>query len=175
MKTKMDEFKKAKLIYTIELGVFAVAFLVVAILQFTRVIKLGENHLHIINWISIFAAPLGILDFIWFFFSPVRRRKNSMLDKLLILPLAIYIITFDIICFINYEPAPLDLAQIMIPCALTYVCLVYTTEAIYHWFKPVPMLYEVVEEDKNKENPQEVINTQVEEINQEDNNTNKED
>lgn len=164
MEKKMDELKKAKLIYTIELGIFAVAFLVVAILQFVKVIKLGENHLHIINWISIFAAPLGILDFIWFLSSPVRRKKNSFLDKVLILPLAIYIIVFDIICFINYEPAPVDLAQIMIPCALTYVTLVYTVEAIYHWFKPVPLLYEALEEHKNKENPQEVIDTQVEEV-----------
>ena len=169
METKMDELKKAKLIYTIELGIFAAAFLVVAILQLTHIINFGETHLRIINWITIFGAPLGILDFIWFINSPVRRKKNSFLDKVLILPLAIYILTFDIICFVNYSNPQLELAQIMIPCALIYVTVIYTIEAIYHWYKPVPMLYEAIEEDKNKENPQEVIDTQVEETNQEDN------
>ena len=169
MEKKMDELTKAKLIYTIELGVFAIAFLVVAILQYVHVIKFGENHLRIINWISIFAASLGILDFLWFINSPVRKKKNSFLDKILILPLAIYILVFDIICFVNYDNPQLELAQIMIPVALTYVTVIYTIEAIYHWFKPVPMLYEALEEEKNKENPQEeVIDTQVEEVNEED-------
>lgn len=159
MKTKMNELTKAKLIYTIELGVFALAFLIIAILQFVHVINFGETHLRVINWITIFGASIGLLDFVWFFFSPVRRKKNSMLDKCLLVPLMIYILVFDIICFVNYDNPQLNLAQIMIPCALCYVTFAYTLEAIYHWFKPVPMLFEAIEEDK--ENPQEVVEPNV--------------
>ena len=159
MKQKMDEFTKAKLIYTIEISIFALAFLVVAILQLVRVIKFGETHLRVINWITIFGASIGILDFIWFLNSPVRRKKNSMLDKCLLVPLMIYILVFDIICFINYENPQVDLAQIMIPIALIYVSAVYTLEAVYHWYKPVPMLFEALEEEK--ENPQEEVNPDV--------------
>ena len=159
MKQKMDEFTKAKLIYTIEISIFALAFLVVAILQIVRVIKFGETHLRIINWITIFGASIGILDFIWFLNSPVRRKKNSMLDKCLLVPLMIYILVFDIICFINYENPQVDLAQIMIPIALIYVSAVYTLEAVYHWYKPVPMLFEALEEEK--ENPQEEVTPDV--------------
>ena len=115
MKQKIDEFTKAKLIYTIEISIFALAFLIVAILQLVRVIKFGETHLRVINWITIFGASIGILDFIWFLNSPVRRKKNSMLDKCLLVPLMIYILVFDIICFINQENPQLNLAQIMIP------------------------------------------------------------
>ena len=93
MKQKMDDVTKAKLIYSIELGVFALAFLIIAILQFVRVINFGETHLRIINWITIFGASIGIVDFFWFYFSPVRRKKNSLLDKCLLLPLAIYMIS----------------------------------------------------------------------------------
>lgn len=155
----MNELTKAKLIYTIELGVFALAFLIIAILQFVHVINFGETHLRVINWITIFGASIGLLDFVWFFFSPVRRKKNSMLDKCLLVPLMIYILVFDIICFVNYDNPQLNLAQIMIPCALCYVTFAYTLEAIYHWFKPVPMLFEAIEEDK--ENPQEVVEPNV--------------
>ena len=159
MKQKMDEFTKAKLIYTIEISIFALAFLIVAILQLVRVIKFGETHLRVINWITIFGASIGILDFIWFLNSPVRRKKNSMLDKCLLVPLMIYILVFDIICFINQENPQLDLAQIMIPIALIYVSAVYTLEAVYHWYKPVPMLFDAIEEEK--ENPQEEVNPDV--------------
>ena len=163
MKQKMDDFTKAKLIYTIEISIFALAFLIVAILQLVRVIKFGETHLRVINWITIFGASIGVLDFIWFLNSPVRRKKNSMLDKCLLVPLMIYIITFDVICFVNYDNPQLELAQIMIPIALIYVSVVYTLEAVYHWYKPVPMLFEAIEEDK--ENPQEEVNPDVDENN----------
>ena len=159
MKKKMDEYTKAKLIYTIELSVFAVAFLVVAILQIVRIINFGETHLRVINWITVFGASIGLIDFVWFLKSPVRRKKNSMVDKCLLVPLMIYILTFDIICFINYANPQLELAQIMIPIALLYVTVVYTFEAIYHWYKPVPMLFEALEEEK--ENPQEEVNPDV--------------
>ena len=82
-----------------------------------------------------------------------------MLDKCLLVPLMIYILVFDIICFINYENPQVDLAQIMIPIALIYVSAVYTLEAVYHWYKPVPMLFDAIEEEK--ENPQEVVNPDV--------------
>ena len=168
MKKKMDELTKAKLIYTIELGVFAVAFLVVAILQFVRVINFGENHLRIINWITIFGSSIGIVDFIWYLSSPVRKKKNSPLDKCALVPLMIYVLVFDIICFVNYDNPQLELAQIMIPIALCYVAVVYSIEAVYHWFHPLPLIYEAIEEDKKK-NPQEVMDADVEVVNEEEN------
>lgn len=163
----MDELTKAKLIYTIELLLFAVAFLVVAILQFVHVINFGETHLRVINWITIFGSSIGLLDFIWYLCSPIRKKKNSALDKCALVPLMIYILVFDIICFVNYDNPQLELAQIMIPIALCYVTLIYTIEAIYHWYHPLPMLYEAIEEDKMK-NPQEVMDADVEVINEED-------
>ena len=169
MKKKMDELTKAKLIYTIELVIFAIAFLVVAILQFVRVINFKETHLRIINWVTIFGSSIGLADFVWYLCSPVRKKKNSPLDKCALVPLMIYIIVFDIICFVNYDNPQLELAQVMIPIALCYVTLVYSIEAVYHWFHPLPLIYEAVEEDKKKENPQEVIDTDVEVVNEEDN------
>ena len=82
----------------------------------------------------------------------------------------IYILVFDIICFSNYENPQLELAQIMIPIALIYVTIAYTIEAIYHWYRPIPMLIDAAKEENEK--PQEdVIDTTVEEVKEE----NKED
>ena len=163
MKAKMDEMKKMILVYTIELLVFAVAFLVIAILEFTRVLTISETHLRIINWVTIFGAPLGLLDFVWFYFSPIRRKKNSFLDKILIVPLAIYILVFDIICFVNYDNPQVELAQLMIPIALSYVAVIYSIEAAYHYKHPVPML--LMELEKEKQEQADVIDIPVEESN----------
>ena len=81
----------------------------------------------------------------------------------------IYILVFDIICFVNYDNPQLELAQIMIPIALCYVTVIYSIEAVYHWFHPLPMLLDAVEEDKKKENPQEVMDAESEVINEEEN------
>ena len=164
----MDETKKMIIVYTVELSVFAIAFLTLAILEFTRVLNISETHLRIINWVSIFLAPVGIIDFIWFWFSPIRRKKNSLLDKLLLLPLSIYIIVFDIICFMKYAEPQLELAQIMIPIALSYVTFVYALEAIYHYKHPVPMLLMEIEKEK-QEQQAEVVDVPATENKEEDN------
>ena len=78
----MDELTKAKLIYTVELGLFAIAFLVVAILQFVRVINFKETHLRIINWVTIFGSPLLIITSVYSLISPKRRKKISIFDKI---------------------------------------------------------------------------------------------
>ena len=91
---KIDKEKKVKLIYSGELLLFAVIFLVFAILKITKVMGYSETRRIIFNWITIFGGAWGIADFIWAICSKKRQQRISMIDKVLLLPLAIFIMTF---------------------------------------------------------------------------------
>ena len=60
MKKKMDIMTKAKLIYSGELALFAVVLLVLAILEFTQVIKINGTGF---NWVTIFGGSLLIAPY----------------------------------------------------------------------------------------------------------------
>ena len=144
MKKKMDTLTKAKLLYSGELLLFAIAFAVLAILEFVKVLKIGAKHPAVFNWITIFGGSWIIADFLWALFSKKRRKKICLLDKIIHLPAGLAIVSFDIYCFIAQPD--FSLYQTFIPCFFTYFFLCYTFEAIYHWFYPVPNLVDASEE-----------------------------
>ena len=147
MKKKMDAVTKMKLIYSGELFIFSIAFLVIAILEFTKVIKISERHHLIFNWLTIFGGTWLISDFFWAFFSKKRRKRVAIIDKIIHLPLGIYLISFDLYCLIA-QPSNPDVYQYGIPCALSYLCLSYMFEAIYHFYHPIPGLFDDLEDKK---------------------------
>ena len=152
---KLDKETKYKLIYSGELGLFAIIFLVFSILKFTGTIVHNDTRALVFNWITIFGATWGVADFIWALASKKRQQRISMLDKLLLLPLSIFIITYDLICFIvRPEPA---FYNIMLGSAFAYVAVVYSFEAVYHFYHPIPGLLDDEEEETEEktENSQE--------------------
>lgn len=155
MKKKMDFMTKAKLIYSGELAVFALAFLIIAILEFTQVIKISERHRTIFNWITIFGGTWLFVDFFWAMFSKKRRKKIAIIDKIIVLPLGCYLIAFDLFCLITKPTDPM-IYQYGIPCVLSYLCLVYTFEAIYHFKYPIPGLLDIEEKANQVVDEQEV-------------------
>ena len=158
MKKKMDLMTKAKLFYSGELAIFAVVFLVLAILEFTEIIKINGTGF---NWVTIFGGFLIIGDFVWAMVSKKRQKKIALIDKILVLPLAVYLISFDLYCFIGQPEV--TIYRYCIPPVMLYLCLVYTFEAIYHFKYPVPGLLEI-EEKVNQAEQQEVVDTQEAEI-----------
>ena len=56
MKKKLDALTKAKLIYSGELIIIAVIFLVVAILKLTGVIPYNSTRHLVFNWITLFIS-----------------------------------------------------------------------------------------------------------------------
>ena len=95
MKKKMSAETKAKLFYSGELVLFAIAFLVIAILEFCQVIKISNRHHTIFNWVTIFGGSWLIADFIWALVDKKRRKRIALIDKIIHLPLGIYLISFD--------------------------------------------------------------------------------
>ena len=153
-KEKMSSEKKAKLIYSGELMFFAIVFAVIATLEITRILKMRDWVLIAFNWLTIFGGAWMIADFIWVLLSKKRRAKNSLLDKALLIPLGIYLITFDILCFTGVINT-YDLRLYMMVGAFYYVAVVYLFESIYHYFVPVPALLE--DDDKEEKKEAEVI------------------
>ena len=147
---KIDKEKKVKLIYSGELLLFAIIFLVFGILKITKVMGYSETRRIVFNWITIFGGAWGIADFIWAICSKKRQQRISMIDKVLLLPLAIFIMTFDFISLIA-KPANDNFYIYCVGAAFLYVAVIYTFESIYHYYKPIPGLFDDEEESKVEE------------------------
>ena len=156
---KMDREKKIKLIYSAELLVFAVLFLIFGILKITGVMGYNPTRTFILNIITLAGAAWGITDFIWAISSKKRQARISLLDKVLLLPLVCFMITFDILCFVSKHEDSFYLY--MLGSAFLYVAVIYTFEAFYHYKHPIPGLLDEDEEPKSPENSEK--NTEIEE------------
>lgn len=156
MKKKMDLMTKAKLIYSGELAVFALVFLVLAILEFTQVIKISERHHTIFNWVTIFGGSWLIADFVWALLDKKRQKRIAMIDKIIHMPLGFYLISFDLFCLIT-KPSNQLVYQYGIPCALSYLFVCYTFEAIFHFKYPIPGLLEIEKEENQVVSEQEAV------------------
>lgn len=143
---KMDEFTKVKLIYSVEIAVFAIVFGVLGALFLTNVITVSDTRRLVFTWVTLFGGFIGIGDFLWVLFSPKRRAKNSLLDKSLILPLGISLIVIDLMALIS-QRSDNDMTRYVMGSAFCYIALIYVVEAVYHWFHPLPSL---VQEDEKK-------------------------
>ena len=141
------QIKKVKLIYSGELLAFAVVFLVLGFLELFVVIKLSERAQLIFKIITLAGATFITGDFIWLMCSEKRKKKNCIIDKVMLLPLAVYLYVFDIVGFVM-KPG-YGYYQIGIPIAFMYFACVYIFQGIYHYYKPVPLVLEMIEEIKN--------------------------
>ena len=153
---KLDPEKKVKLIYSGELLLFAVLFLVFGILKITKVMGYNETRRIVFNWITIFGGAWVLTDFFWGFFSKKRRQRICLLDKALALPIAIFMITFDFISLIA-KPENIDFYIYSIGAAFLYISAIYFFQAIYHYYKPIPGLLDDLEEEEKPENSQEKL------------------
>ncbi len=132
--------KKMKIIFLVEFLIFVVVFIVLGILEILHIIGNKEVMHTVFNWVTIFGGTWMLVDFFWTLFSKKRRLKNSVLDKALIVPAGIYLITFDIMCFCKLSFIDTAFRQLMIGILFFYFAAVYLFQAIYHWFVPLPAL-----------------------------------
>ena len=169
MKKKLDLETKAKLIYSGELMLFAVIFLVIAILKATKVIDTNPTRATIFNWITLFGGTWIIADFCWALFDKKRQKRIALIDKIIHAPAGIYLVSFDLYCLIA-KPADTRVYQFGIPIVLGYLCLCYAFEAVYHFYHPIPGLLDAIEEA----NKQEVVAEQQAEFVEDNKEENKE-
>ena len=146
MAKEKDGLKKYKLIYSGELLLISLVFLVLGILKLTGVMTSKQPRMAIFNWITMIGGLWIIADFFWTLLSKKRRRKNSLLDKILNLPIPLFLSPFDLYFLIKY-PGP-EVFSICVGSVFLYVFLNYAFQGIYHYFKPSPALLIAYEEDK---------------------------
>ena len=162
MKKKLDTITKAKLIYSCELLIFAIVFLVFAILKITGVMAGNDVRSKIFNWVTIFGGTWITIDFLWAIFSKKRRPKVALIDKCLHLPAGLYLISFDIYCFVTNPKGNSDVYRYGVPIVLFYLCSCYLFESIYHFFKPIPGLLEIEEMEKAEQEAKVVAEQEAE-------------
>ena len=143
---KLSPEKKVKYIYSGELLAIAAIFFVLGMLKLFSVIPTSSNSQLIFKIITLGGATLIVSDFFWCLFSPKRRKKNSLLDKAMVLPLAVYLYAFDIAGFVVARPT--SYYQIGVSMVFFYITCAYTFQAIYHYYHPVPMMLEAIEEEE---------------------------
>lgn len=166
-KKKMDGLKKVKLIYSGELLLFAVVFAVIGILILVGVISIKDWKRIAFSYVTLVGGAWLIADFIWTLASSKRRARKPLIDKILVLPAALTVISFDIYAFVKgmvHSDVTSPLFAYFIGGDLCYLALVYFFEAFYHYKHPLPELVEAAlaeEEEKKKESaeaPAEALN-----------------
>ena len=184
MKNEKKEFspelKKAIKVYSIELIVFAVVFIVLGILVFTKVIQIGSFAQNIFPYVGIVGAAIMLTDWIWLLCSPKRRAKNAMIDKILLIPSSIALLVCNIYILVQgytkdandamFANVGQDFFQYLVGSALIYFAVIYTFEAIYHWYVPVPALILADEQiDEAEKKKAASLNAEILEENKENN------
>lgn len=152
----MDFMTKAKLIYSGELALFAIVFIVLAILRITQVIPFDEKRALFFNWITLFGGTWVIADFLWAMLSQKRKKRVSLIDKSIHLPVGFYLISFDLYCLIT-KPTNHDFYRFGISIVLLYLGICYAFEAIYHFYYPVPGLLDIEEKSQEVVDEQEAV------------------
>ena len=148
----MNIEKKTKLIYSGELIAIAVVAFVIGLLKLLSIIPTNSG-LHLaFHIITLIGSVWVITDFFWTLFNKKRRAKNSLMDKIMALPLAIYMISFDIAGLVVVRTE--SYYQIGVPMALFYLSCVYVFQGIYHYYHPIPLIEEAIEEAKEMEKKQ---------------------
>ena len=157
----MDKkIRKIKWFYSGELLLIAVVLLTLGILELLHVITLKDRFQLIFKIVTLIGATWLLVDFFWTYFSPKRRAKNSLMDKIMLLPLAPYLYAFDIIGFVN--PRPYEYYQIGVPLVFFYIACAYVFQAIYHYYHPIPMVIEMINEATVEERAKEQLEQQKE-------------
>ena len=114
--------------------------LVLGVLRITGVIPTSSTRLLIYNIITLAGGAWFLFDLIWSLVSSKRRKKVSMFDKVISGPASIYLIFFDIYCFVLGRDNVDELfIRLSISIVLFYVAAVLFAQAFYHKKKPAPM------------------------------------
>ena len=149
MKKKMDFATKAKLIYSGELIIFAIAFITIALLKAFNVIPFNETRARVFNWITLFGGLWVISDLIWALVDKKRQQRIAIIDKFIHAPAGVYLVTFNLYCLIT-QTKEAYIYQYGLAIVLGYLGLCYIFEAIYHFKHPIPGL---IEEEKETQEP----------------------
>jgi len=146
---ELSEEKQAIIIYSGELLIFSIVFIVLGVLRIVGIIGYNDTRRIVFNYITLLAGLWTIIEFIWILVSPKKRKKSCILDKIVVLPLSIFMITYDLISLIK-NPSDLSFYQYCLGAAICYGGVALMFQAIYHYFNPLPAIIEEVKKAKEQ-------------------------
>jgi hypothetical protein len=150
----LEPLKQAKLIYSGELMLFALAFIVLGILRLVGVISPSGTMRDIFLWITLVGGFLVIGNFIWTLVSPKHRKTITILDASLTLPVALFFIVMNIYQLISGK-VDQGIYNIYMGIIFVYFGCDYLFQSIYHYYKPVQALLDAVELDAKMQEEEE--------------------
>lgn len=155
------QIKKFNRIYVIELFVIAAVVITLATLKLLNILGNSQNFHHVFNAITAIAATYIIIDFVWLCFSKPRQKRNSWFDKISLLPFAISLLVFDIICFIKWNEE-ISYYSLFVSIVFYYIAAIYIAQGVYHLaFKPAPSIVEAATQEFNKQKENERVESEV--------------
>lgn len=159
----LEPITKVKLLIQGEYLVIAILFLVFGILKICGIMNSSPLRAHIFNFVTLAGSLWIIADFIWCTVSKKRKEKVTYLDKVINLPLGIYLLIYNIISLVIWDNVA-EWYRYGISFVFFYIFLSYSFQAVYHWFYPTKALLNAVSEVEEEEDKEE---TKVEEASKE--------
>ena len=153
-KKQKDLLTKSKMIYSGELLLFVLVFLVLGILILVEVISIKEWKRIAFSYVTLVGGAWIVADFLWTLLSKKRRAKKPLIDKCLVLPAGLALIAFDIYACaagLVHADSTDPIFHYVIGIDLLYLSMVYLFEAIYHWYHPIPGFLEGIEKAEREE------------------------
>ena len=146
MNDKEKILKKTKLIFLIEYIVIALILGVVGFLRLFDVIPYNDKRLLAYNIITLIGVAYIIFETIWYIVSKKKRERSDLIDKILPIPLALFLLVFDILVLAKVL-ADINIIKYCIAGVLLYGTAFALFLGIYHHIKPSKMVLEAVEEE----------------------------
>ncbi len=145
-----DNLKKAKLIYSLTLIGFGIIFIVLGVLKLTGIWTSAGVRRIIFNVITTIGSIWLIIDFMWTCLNKKRREKKSLLDKIINLPAGLFLLTFDILCFMSIIKD--EIAHYFVGGVFLYLALSYLFQGVYHYYHPLKEIIEAAKEMDEEDN-----------------------
>ena len=149
-KKKLDDLTKIKIMLLVEYLIFVAVFAVLGTLFLTGVIQVAEWKRYVFTYVTLAGGVWIITDFFWTTFSRIRRAKNCLLDKILLLPVGLALVSYDIYAITQGCAETLPYRYV-IGINLLIIAVIYLFQAIFHWFKPIPAVIEAALEARKQE------------------------
>ena len=146
MLSKEQLLKKTKRIFLIEYIAIAALAFTLGFLKMFGIIGNNPTRLLVYNIVTTVGATYILFDLARCIFIKTKREKTCFIDKILTLIVGLYLLVFDILCYINRN-IDLTYVKYSISSVLLYAGAISLFMGIYHYFKPNAQLLEVVDEE----------------------------
>lgn len=146
MVSKEQLLKKTKRIFLIEYIAIGVVAFTLGFLKMFEIIGNNPTRLLVYNIVTTVGAAYIFFDLARCIFIKAKREKTCFIDKILTLIVGLYLLVFDILCYINRD-IDLTYVKYSISSVLLYAGAISLFMGIYHHFNPNAQLLEVVDEE----------------------------